>query len=182
MTIICAIDTETTGLLKPEILDIKEQPYIWELAATKINEKGDVLDRFYAKIKPPVPIPDIITKITGIRDKDIADCNPFVSIYKEFAEFMTGVNVLTAHNLAFDREMLANELIRIDKVLQFPWPPRQICTVRETTKLNGYRLNLTKLHEYLFNKGFEGAHGASADVEAQLRCFLELVKRGNIKL
>ena len=180
--IIVSLDTETTGLIKPEVCNVREQPYIIEIACVKSNDEGMVIERFHSYIKPPIPLPAIITKITGITDSNLSKSTSFIGIYKALAGFFVGADILTAHNLAFDREMLANELIRIDQTFAFPFPPRQICTVRETTKMNGYRLNMQKLHVQLFNKEFEGAHGAKADVEAQAKCFFKLVNMGIIKL
>ena len=179
---IVSFDTETTGLLKPEENDMDQQPYILEFAALKFDGEGNELDSIKMYINPGFPVPKEITKITRINDATVAGKPKFVGHYKAIADFFVGVDTMTAHNLAFDREMLANELIRIDKILCFPWPPNQICTVRETKKLKGYRLNLTKLHNELFGCDFDDAHTAMADVVAQKRCFLELVKRGVIKL
>ena len=179
---IVAWDTETTGLLKPEENDLDQQPHILEFAALKFDGDGNELDSIKMYINPGVEISAHITKITGIKAATVEGKPSFAGYYKQIADFFVGVDTMTAHNLAFDREMLANELIRIDKILCFPWPPNQICTVRETKKIKGYRLNLTKLHNELFGTDFDDAHTAMADVIAQKRCFVELVKRGVIKL
>lgn len=180
--IIVTFDTETTGLLKPNACDIKEQPYIVELFAYKFNSEGNHLDSFGTYIKPPITMPADTIRITGITDETVKDAPKFIDVFESFAQFMTGVDILSAHNLGFDRDMLANELLRANKLLNFPWPKRHICTVQSSMSYEGYRLNLTKLHTYLFGCGFEGAHGAEADVMAQTACFKEMVKRGDIKL
>ena len=41
---------------------------------------------------------------------------------------------------------------------------------------------LAELHKFLFSEFFEGAHDAMMDVEATMRSFIELVKRGVIEL
>lgn len=179
---IIAFDTETSGLLKPEENDMDQQPHIFEFAALKFDEDGKELDSMCVYINPGIDVPAVITKITGIKRDTLAGKPSFVGYYKQIADFFVGVHILTAHNLAFDREMLANELIRIDQILKFPWPPIQICTVREAKKVYGYRLNLTNLHKELFGTDFKDAHTAMADVLAQKKCFLEMVNRGIIKL
>ena len=180
--IIAALDTETTGLIVPSACELSAQPYIHEICIIKYTSAGDVIDRLILDIKPPISLPDIIKKISGRTDSYFIGKFMFAEVYKQIADFMVGVDILTAHNLAFDRNVLANELLRIDKVLNFPWPPVHICTVKESKKYEGYRLNLTKLHERLFNKGFEDAHSAGADVEAQARCFFRMIELGDIKL
>ena len=182
MKTIIAIDTETTGLLAPNASPIEMQPYIIEVCAIKFDENGNQLEIFETRVKPPIKLPAIITKITGIKDQHLTNEPVFAEIIGDLSVFFVGCHIMTGHNLAFDRDVLANELIRFDKLLTFPWPPLQFCTVRESKGLQGYRLNLAKLYSYLFDETFENAHSAKADVQAQSRCFFELVKRGVIKI
>jgi len=179
---IIAIDTETTGLLAPNASPIEIQPYIIEICAIKFDKEGNKLDEFLTRINPGIELPAIITKITGIRDRDLINKPSFIEILDNLSEFFVGCDTMTGHNLAFDRDCQANELIRYDRLLTFPWPPRQICTVLESKKYFGYRLNLAKLYSYLFNETFENAHSAKADVLAQSRCFFEMIRRGDIIL
>jgi DNA polymerase-3 subunit alpha len=179
---IIAIDTETTGLLAPNASPIEMQPHIIEICAIKFDIEGNKLDVFETRIKPPINIPPIITKITGITDNHLINKPSFIEILGDLSMFFVGCHIITGHNLAFDRDVLANELIRYDRLLTFPWPPLQFCTVRESKAIEGYRLNLAKLYKNLFNETFDNAHSAKGDVLAQSRCFFELVKRGNIKL
>jgi len=179
---IISFDTETTGLLKPEENPVSEQPRIIEFAAMKFDQSGNLLDQIELLINPGIQLPPVITKITGKTDRDLQDKPSFVEVFSDIASFFVGADILTAHNLAFDRDLLANELLRIDRVFNFPFAPMQICTVKSTLQLQGYRLNLTKLHNYLFGCDFVDAHSALGDVKAQSRCFFELVKRGDIKL
>jgi DNA polymerase III epsilon subunit-like protein len=177
---IIALDCETTGLLAPNASPIEMQPYVIELCAIKFDAEGNQIGEFLTRIKPSIELPEIITKITGIRDRDLINSPSFIEILDDLSEFFVGCYVLTGHNLAFDRDVLANELIRYDRLLTFPWPPKQICTVLESKKYFGYRLSLARLHRYLFDEDFENAHSAKADVLAQSRCFFEMVKRGDI--
>ena len=179
---IVAFDTETTGLLKPGACGVSEQPYIIEIFLLKFTEDAEVMDTLEMYLKPPIELPDIITKITGIRDKDLIGAKTFPEAYEEIADFMNGVDIFTAHNLSFDKNMLGNELMRIDKVLNFPWPKKDICTVKKSKHYEGYRLNLGKLYKYLFNKELLNAHRAKNDVMAQSECFIEMMKRGDIIL
>jgi len=175
-------DTETTGLIKPSANDLKQQPYITEIFCLKVLQSGNgeilAIDEFESLIKPPIPITAEITKITGITDEILKDAPSFLEIAKPLGEFFTGANRLVAHNLAFDKSMVANELHRCGKVLNFPWPVEHICTVEKTMHFEQRRLNLTRLHELLFNEGFPDAHRAKNDVMPLFRCYKELVKRG----
>lgn len=173
-------DTETTGLIKPQEVDIKKQPYITEIYCAKLDGDFNIIGEFESLIKVPVPLSPEITRITGLTDEMLADQPSFLQLYPKLAEFFTGVDCLVAHNLAFDRSMLANDLNRIGKVIQFPWPRIQICTVEKTLHIEQRRMNLTKLHEHLFGCGFPDAHRAKNDVLPLVRCFKELNERGII--
>jgi len=176
-------DTETTGLIKPKANKVTDQPYITDLYMLKVEHIGNeikVIGEFETLLKPPVPLSAEITKITGLTDDMLKDSPQFFEVYEEIAEFMTGVDRLVAHNLAFDRSMLANELVRCDKVIKFPWPRDHLCTVEKTLHIEQRRMSLTRLHEYFFGKDFDGAHRAKTDVKAMFRCYKEMAKQGMI--
>ena len=74
------------------------------------------------------------------------------------------------------------ELMRHDWDKKFCFPKRHICTVEASYHYNNKRMKLQDLHEFLFGEGFTDAHRAKSDVMATVRCFIELVKRGDIEL
>jgi DNA polymerase III epsilon subunit-like protein len=121
-------DVETTGLIENEELPLVRQPHIIEIGALRCDDDGKVLDTFSSLVKPPVPLPSIITKITGLVDKDLVDQPLFIEVYGALAEFFLGERVGLAHNARFDQMMLAFELRRVGKEHQFPWPPQLIDT------------------------------------------------------
>lgn len=177
-------DTETTGLIKPGASIIEKQPYITELYALKFIHRSDgvieKVDEFESLFNIPIPVSAEITRITGISDFDLKDQPTFREKFNTLAEFFTGVDRMVAHNLAFDRSMLANEMVRIDKVLKFPWPRIHVCTIEKSLHYEQRRMNLARLHEHLFSKGFEGWHRAKADVIPLFECYKEMVKLGDI--
>ena len=173
-------DTETTGLLKPDVVDISQQPKIIELYACKLDEDFNLIGEFDVLLNPGHNLSSNITKITGITDEDLADAVSFPDIYHDLADFFLGVKRVVAHNLAFDIGMLKNELARIDCVTKFPWPPEHICTVERSIHIKGFRLNLQRLHQELLEYGFKDAHRAKEDVFALVRCYHALCERGDI--
>lgn len=106
----------------------------------------------------------------------MAKAPDFLGIWQKLADFFHGSDRMVAHNLPFDRSMIANELLRLGKLLHFPWPMSHVCTVEKTLHIEQRRMSLTKLHEHLFGKGFQDAHRTKGDVEALTRCYLELCK------
>jgi DNA polymerase-3 subunit alpha (Gram-positive type) len=176
-------DTETTGLLKSSIVDLNKQPKIIEYAAIKLDDNSlDEIDRIEFLVNPEQKLEPIITKITGLTDKDLFNQKTFSAHYGQLAKFHLGEKFLFAHNMQFDISLLKFELMRIGRETQFPYPPAQICTVNKTIHINGYRLNLAKLYKFLFNKEMKEAHRAMIDVEYLTKCVKELIKREIIKL
>lgn len=171
-------DTETTGLLKPSAQSLDEQPYIIEIHAVRLDDEFQLVDEFGSFVKPPIPISDEITKITGINDVMVKDAPTFAEVYQDLVDVFLGTTKMIAHNLPFDRSMLANELLREDLVLKFPWPPQHLCTVEAAMPIEQRRINLSSLHQIATGKPHEGAHRAKEDVYALVRCYHYLVEKG----
>lgn len=177
-------DTETTGLLKPSANTLEAQPYITEIFCLKIEHlpsgEIDIVDEFESLCKVPVPLSEDITRITGLTDADLANQPTFPEIFPALSKFFTGVDRMVAHNLAFDKSMLANECHRAGKVLNMPWPREHICTVEKSMHIEQRRMNLTNLHKHFFGEGFVDAHRAKNDVMPLFCCYKEMVKQGMI--
>ena len=174
-------DTETTGLLKPNLNELSAQPYITEIYCCKIDNDFKIIDEFESLVKPPIPISAEITKITGITDEKLKDAPSFIEIYDLLAEFFLDTYTLVAHNLPFDRDMVANELRRIDKLLQFTWPPIHYCTVEKSMYIKGHRLTLGNLHKLATGNMPEKAHRAKDDVFSLIRCYHWLLEKEGSK-
>lgn len=99
------------------------------------------------------------------------------------ASFIAAINIsdlLVAHNLVFDKEILSAEMIRYGMRAGKRLP--SICTMNSTVSSNGKKLKLSHLYKSLFNVDFPGAHDAGRDVSACARCLIEMLKRGIIQL
>lgn len=186
--IVSIFDTETTGLIKPGANDINAQPYITEIYCLKLLQEGKgkdatfkVLGEFDQMFKVPVPLSPEITRITGLTDDDLANQPTFAECFNDLAKFHTGVDRIVAHNLAFDSSMLANECVRLGKVLNFPWPHDHCCTVEKSMHVEQRRMNLTNLHTHYFGEGFPDAHRAKNDVLPLARVYKHMVQTGEIK-
>lgn len=174
-----AFDTETTGLLKPSIADLEAQPHITELYAVRLDDDFNFIADFKSLFKIPVPVPEFITKMTGITDEMLADQPTFAEKYDELVQLFLGETTFIAHNLAFDAGMLRTELSRLELQWKFPWPQKWQCTVELTQHLRGRRLRLTQLHQIATGSAHdEGAHRADNDVEALVRCYMWMKEKG----
>ena len=173
-----AFDTETTGLLKPEPTKINLQPYIIEIYMAKLNDDFEIIDEFESFLKPPIPISEEITKITGITNDMISNAPSFPQIYKPLHKFCLGEDTIFAHNASFDITMLKNELIRMDREFLFPWPATQYCTVELSFPIQNKRMTLSQLYKFCTGKEIINAHRAKNDVLPMIECIKWLKTNG----
>ncbi len=169
-------DTETTGLPKPTASSLDLQPKIIEYAAIKVNRNLEIIDTIEFKVNPKLPLEAIITKITGLTDKDLEDEQEFNYYYDELCQFHLGVNAMLAHNVEFDRKLLTFDLMRMGKQYNFPWPQHHLCTVEATFHLNNRRMKLEELSELATGVKPNQTHRAMDDVMMLYECVKYCVK------
>ena len=165
-----AFDTETTDLLKPEATELCLQPFIIEIYIAKFNHDFEIIDEFETFVKPPLPIPEHITKINGITDEMVKNAPSFVQIFDDLCDFVLGEKTIFAHNASFDLCMFEVEMRRMGTATQFPWPPNQICTVEASFPINNKRMKLGDLHKLATGTELLNAHRAKNDVLGMIRC------------
>ena len=102
---VVVLDFETTGL-SPGAGD-----RAIEIGAVRI-EDGAVTARFQALMNPGQRVSGFIESYTGITNAMLADARPCAEVMREFAEFISGYN-LVAHNASFDQRFLDAELGRV---------------------------------------------------------------------
>ncbi len=154
------LDTETTGLLQTG-RPLEAQPQIIEIGAMRVEDEK-VLSQL---INPGCPLPDIIKKITGIKDEDLVNKPTFKEFLPKLIEFFQDIDMLICHNAPFDVGMLRNELMRA-WCLDFPWPKTTICTVQEYKALMGKWPKMTELYKKVMGKPLDQKHRALDDVIA----------------
>lgn len=168
------LDTETTGLVLPSVADPHMQPRIIDFAAIQLDPfTGEEVNRVEFLLNPDRALDEDITRITGYKDSDVADAIRFAEALSDLCAFFVGENCMLAHNLAFDKAMLYWELVRLDAVTLFPWPPMQLCTVQLYEQEFGKFPKLTALYEKKLGRKLDQKHTAMADVEA----LVEIVQR-----
>lgn len=189
---ICVFDTETTGFPVRE-WTLDQQPYIVQFAAIvgELDEENNYreLERHNFLVKPKIPIPFSSSQVHGIYDKDVENEDYIDEKMDKIIKVLNGVDVVAGHNVSYDEEIINYELDRLFRTGEYT-PSQVVCTMKSSTqycKLQGrgaaYKPpRLAELHQFLFNEWFEWAHDAMIDVEATMRCFIELVKRWIIEL
>lgn len=150
-------------------MDQSQQPYIIELC---MISGSNVLQ---SMVRPPIPISEEITKITGIRPEDVVGAPTFGQLYKRIAAFCLGAETWVAHNIEFDANVMWDELTRIGMERRFPWPLEYCCTLERARLLppdqRPAKNTLSALYEHVTGNKLEGAHRAEVDVRALIEVY-----------
>lgn len=111
------VDLETTG----------GSPFfnrIIEVGLLRI-ERGQVVDSYQTLINPLMELPEFITNITGLTDRDLANAPLFSDVSTELKKKFDNA-IFVAHNVDFDYGFLKEEYRRLGEV----FAPQRMCTVR----------------------------------------------------
>lgn len=187
------IDTETTGLPRnwnAPVGDLENWPRLVQVAWALYDARNRNLGTSSYIVKPQgFRIPANVERIHGISTaKALAEGKPVKIVLEALTAAIQEAEVVVAHNLRFDENVIGAEFLR--QGLEIPFPgKRRICTMIETTdfcRLPGPRGHkwptLAELHAALFGQDFPESHDAEADVIACAKCFFELKKRRVLKI
>ncbi|MDD2907779.1 MAG: 3'-5' exonuclease [Candidatus Gracilibacteria bacterium] len=189
---IFVFDTETTGFINKKETDLDKQPKIIQFAGILGEIKdGKFIEekRINILINPKMPIPYASSQVHHIYDIDVKNAPIIEDIIDEIIGNINGPDIIIGHNIEYDEDMVKLELKRLSAEYKYK-PKQKICTMKQTVDFckiegNGNRFKYPKLgelHKILFGEYFIGAHDAMTDVEATLRCFVELVNQKVIKI
>jgi DNA polymerase III subunit epsilon len=162
------LDLETTG-------GSPANDRITEVGAVKIRG-GEVIGTFQTLVNPGVPIPPLISALTGITDPMVADQEPIEVVLPCLLEFLGGA-VLVAHNASFDRRFVQANLERhgYQRLTN-----RVVCTARLARKLlprdEVPNVRLATLAAYL-GATVAPCHRALTDARATVDVFHSLLEQ-----
>lgn len=159
---ICIVDTETTGLnpAQDEIIELALMTLAYQPQSGKILGYIDKYDKFNQPIRP---IPEKITRITGITDHNVDGRK---IDWMDVELLIADCDYVIAHNAAFDRPFI-NRATRVFDGMRWG------CSLKDVDwddlGFNHHSLTMLSLaHNLVFD-----AHRAINDVE-QLACLLEI--------
>ena len=159
-------DFETTGL-KPEYHEIIEIG-----AIRYVN--GEKIEQYNTLVKPARDLPNTITKITGIRPKELEDKPSISEVWKDFLQFIDA-SVLIAHNAEFDAAFLRATCEKLNYSVDCPI----YCTLKMARSIlkTAKKRNLDALAEF-YGLTFTDRHRSIGDAEVTA----EVMKRmlGNL--
>ena len=163
-------DLETTGI---NIVTDR----IVEISYLKIYPNGDEESRTM-KINPTIPIPDKVSQIHGITDKDVKDTPTFQEVARSIANIFEGCDFAGFNSNKFDIPLLAEEFIRAD--VDIDLMKRKFIDVQVIFHKKEQR-TLVAAYKFYCNKTLDNAHSAEADtlatfeiLEAQLERYEDL--------
>lgn len=104
-----ALDIEATGVAwgHDRIVEIGA-------ARFSLNKEGTVVagERFSALVNPGLPIPPVVSRITGLADADVAHAPSLGELWDELSRFLQGAIVI-AHGARSDLAWLGSEALRL---------------------------------------------------------------------
>lgn len=167
-------DTETTGLPLHPAAALELQPHVIEFGCAILSGKtGKLIETRDWLINPGVPLPPIITKITGITPADLEGKPSFEKMWPAIAATFEECSLAIAHNEPFDHGMIEFELRRLGA--SFTWP-RRLCTIGLFRSAFGYDMKLTDLYADVTGRTLDQKHRAAGDVSA----LVEIVQEGGL--
>jgi DNA polymerase III epsilon subunit-like protein len=179
-------DTETTGLplnWNAPVSDLNNWPRMIQVGYIIYDLEGNHIETKEYIIRPEnFEIPEESSNIHGITtDKALAEGIELSIVLNELHQKITSSTIVVAHNISFDEKILGAEFLRknLNNVLDLK---RKICTMKSSVNYcaipNQYGKykwpKLEELHKKLFNKNFDNAHNALADIQATADCFWKL--------
>ena len=188
-------DTETTGTprnYKAPVTDSYNWPRLVQLAWMMVDKDGNILKRKSVIVKPEgFSIPADAIAVHGITtERAQKEGLPLREVLEEFTTDLSFAERIAGHNVEFDRNIVGAELYRLGMDYAQLMDKTSTCTMKSSTDYcaipnpNGYFgykwPSLQELYYKLFNRNFEDAHDALADITATKECFFELRKRGII--
>ena len=167
---------------KAPVTDIHNWPRLVQLGYILYDQQGQHLTTKEYIIRPEgFTIPEAASNVHGITtERAMQDGLPLRSVLDEFHQLIHHAETLVAHNIAFDEKIIGAEFLRNQYHNNIP-EKKKVCTMLASVDFcaingpYGYKWpSLTELHKKLFNKSFDNAHNALADIRATADCFWEL--------
>jgi DNA polymerase-3 subunit epsilon len=120
------------------------------------------------RVNPEMPIPDVVSKIHGIYDADVAECATFKMLAPSLQKFIGNADLAGYNSNKFDIPMLAEEFLRAG--VDFDLDNRKLLDVQNIFHYMEPR-NLSAAYKFYCGKPLIKGHTAEADAMATLEVF-----------
>ncbi|RYZ52711.1 MAG: 3'-5' exonuclease [Proteobacteria bacterium] len=163
-------DFETTGLdsIRDRIIEVGAIKYV----------NGKRVGDFSFLVKPEIPLPEIITKITGITPEMLEGQPAIEAVLPDFLQFIDKT-VLVAHNAEFDMAFLRSACSRLGYQIEYPC----FCTLKMARQLlpDLESKNLDTLAKH-YELTFAARHRSVGDCEVTGAVLNNLLKKEGLHL
>jgi DNA polymerase-3 subunit epsilon len=183
--IVAGIDTETTGLLKPEHRLVEIHIQKWKLDNPMATNPELLSDKTW-RTNPDRSIDAKAQAVHHIAIEDLAGAPKLEDVLLEIIAHMKDVDLWVAHNVEFDRNFMALEVERVDARF-LPWlnglqwfdtmtegrwahPWGKVPSLQEACWASDVPYDPTK------------AHAAEYDVTCMMKCFFFGLRTGFYKI
>ncbi|MBK9284119.1 MAG: 3'-5' exonuclease [Sphingobacteriaceae bacterium] len=160
------LDIEATGL----IIGLDR---IVEISLLKVNVNNETEIKT-VKVNPEIPIPELVSQIHGIYDKDVIDLPVFKQVAPDLLKFIGNADLAGFNSNKFDVPLLAEEFLRVG--LDFDMKGRRLIDVQNIFHYMEPR-NLAAAYKFYCDSKIENAHSAEADVTATYEIFKAQLKK-----
>jgi len=160
------LDLETTGIWI-------EKDRIIEIGMIKTNPDGQQ-EIYNTRVNPCMPIPAVVSELTGIYDADVKDAPLFATIAGKVKNFLEGADLGGFNVERFDLPLLARELS--DAGISFDYSAHTVYDAQKIYHLHERR-DLFAAFAYYCHQDLKDAHSALADARATLSILEEQLKR-----
>lgn len=197
-------DVETTGLLPRDRtgIPLTELPHILQISFVIFDTQYWRVVKsvdFHINVPSTVEISPLITELTGITREKCDSGTTILNALLEFQKEYMPCNMIVAHNIQFDREMIRVEMERNrEQILTFDTNMifnaeyeksvnkeiyctmqmgRNVCKIESLTKTGKTYFKspkLIELYEHLFGMSPKDLHNSLVDTYVCLRCFVKL--------
>lgn len=159
-------DVEATGL------NVASDRIV-EICILKVNVDNSTETKTM-RINPEMPIPEVVSKIHGIYDKDVTGCPTFKEVAAQLLNFIGNADLAGYNSNKFDIPMLAEEFLRAEA--DFDLRKHRLIDVGNIFHFMEPR-TLKAAYKFYCDKAIVNAHSAEADTRATYEVFLAQLER-----
>jgi|MDSV01.3.fsa_nt_gb DNA polymerase III epsilon subunit-like protein len=197
-------DVETTGLLPKDRtgIPLTELPHILQISFVIFDTQYWRVVKsvdFHINVPSTVEISPLVTELTGITREKCDNGTTILNALLEFQKEYMLCNMIVAHNIQFDREMIRVEMERNrEQILTFDTNMifnaeyeksankeiyctmqmgRNVCKIERVSKLGKTYFKspkLIELYEHSFGMSPKNLHNSLVDTYVCLRCFVKM--------
>jgi DNA polymerase III subunit epsilon len=181
-------DTETSGLWNfQKTFEYKDQPKPVQLCAIVYNDSNQEIASMNTLIQPDDwTISPEASSVHGITEEEAlkngVTLEAAVTLFSEFCDI---VDIIVAHNIFFDENVMKHAAHILGRVNMFE-SKNMFCTMRASTNIlqirkpsGGFKWpKLSEAYKYFTGEELKNAHDAKVDVTACQRIYLSLLEKG----